>query len=463
MTYPGYFAIGAMPLDESLPIASTSTEIVNSERAYAYAANAGICWLERCDECPPAGVIVPGGPDFVSPIIDPAPWYDVDNPDSWGFLGVVGLDIEGVESSTRQASVTMALTGGGVIGPTYLGPRTMVVRALAIATDECSLSFGLSWLRQQYHEGDDVCGGEPVTFFDCCPCVCDDDSSAGPCWPETYAELAAGPSCDPDYWPDTYDDLMEGPPVEDEEWCLWPVLYRQLVNPPSWLCCIDACVVPYVRQFNNARVTAGPEVLSHPKMNSLGAVAEIEFTVVAAEPEPIAMPSVVASALIGPGELYTDPAPPAPAVDRFARGGVATLPARTRTVTTPTQWRRSTVELVADPRGPILPAQRPRITLVTTQATGQVRLGLWRGDTRVAGYSVPYLPERSVVTISRRSIAVIEGEGERALPGFLRGWDAARWPDDATLELGAYTLTIDQEPAEARQLRVKVSMIPVGQ
>ena len=149
------------------------TEIVNSTRAYAYADYAGLCWLQDCSECDAAAVVTPGFP-YTSPIADPAPWYDENDPDSWGFLGVIGLDVDGADNSTRRSEVNMGLSGVGVIGRQYMAPRTMVVRALAIATDECSLQFGLSWLRQQYATPANECGGDALTFFDCCPCVCPD-------------------------------------------------------------------------------------------------------------------------------------------------------------------------------------------------------------------------------------------------------------------------------------------------
>lgn len=366
--YPGYISIGTEnPLLPGLQV----YEIVNNQRAYAYAAEAGICWLHECDACPQTAVIVPGPSEYVSVAADPAPWYRANNPDSEDFLGVVGLEVTGVEDSTRQATVTMGLTGGGIIGPTYMGPRTLVVRALAIALDECSLQYGLSWLRTQYNTTFNPCSGDPVTFFDCCPCLCESTethenpcwavtyrelrttpacdvvywpktyidiisgppptsdewcdwpkiylrldtgptgwtcSEAGPCWAESYEELRLEPGCDPEYWPDTYGDIIKGPPADSEEWCAWPDHYYTLRSgPPPWSCCVQACIVPYIRQFKNCRVTAGPTVLRHPVMHSMGAMAEIEFTIVAADPTLYSLPYVVPNvgAMLGT-EVITD-------------------------------------------------------------------------------------------------------------------------------------------------------------
>lgn len=296
--------------------------MVNNERAYAYARWAGLTWLSPCDPCDVVELIVGDGSRFQSPVLDPAPWYDPDDPDTWGFLGVVGLEVHGDQDSTRRSNVSMGLSGQGIIGPQYMAPREMTVRALALAQDECSLSRGLLWLRGQYGSSKNPCGGDPMTYFDCCPCVCEDDETpGGPCWAHNYLELRSGPSCDPQWWPATYADVIAGPPAEDEEWCDWPDIYRQLrTGPPAWSCCIDQCVVPYMRQFHNTRVTAGPTILRHPEM-SCGSMVEIEFTIVAADPVPHGMPFMAVREWIGgqaDDELVTDPEPEAAQPDPFA-------------------------------------------------------------------------------------------------------------------------------------------------
>lgn len=71
------------------------------------------------------------------------------------------------------------------------------------------------------------------------------------------------------------------------EWCDWFRNYYQLrVGIPSWTCGTDDCVAYYLRQLANVRVIAGPSVLRRPRMNSCGAMAELEFTIVAANPRP---------------------------------------------------------------------------------------------------------------------------------------------------------------------------------
>src|SRR5262245_1939978 len=545
--YPGYLLLGAGPFETG-----TNYEIVNNARAYAYAYQAGICWLHDCTDCPAVGLVVPGGPVFVSPKDDPAPWYDPDNMDTWGFLGLIGLEVAGAEDSTRKTPVTSALTGGGVIGRSYWGPRTIVVRALAIAIDECSLQAGLEWFQFQTERKKDPCHGDTFTFFDCCPCMCAEDEPQGPCWALIYRELKRGPYCtqpegDPAYldtsgalvhspgvraftpfitwlinirgpadtfggviasryeagvggwilqrhsnvdnvpgglrmawspdditwtevvlnteqvtgdfewlaitanrddgignsiwttstsvdglnwtaadtvthpvahdpalgaftdgevsstgaparlnepvvdgtadlsyyglwdgpfpttgqilyafdpttdydfdaqippttwtgsygnpwtitnpaaltaptegeagawWPDTYLELKTGPPLPDEDWCDWIDIYFELKNGlAGWSCCADMCVVPYYRQFHNARITEGPVVLRHPAMNSQGAMMEVEFTLVAADPQQYGLPAATTRTMIESGTPFSDPAPSVAAPDPFALAG----------------------------------------------------------------------------------------------------------------------------------------------
>ena len=106
MVYPGYLTIGLDdPLDPPYPEAY---EITNNNRALAYAAWAGINWLSDCDECEIIGPVLSDGGVYVSPVADPAPWYHGQRPASAEFLGVIGLQLDGAENSTRTASVTLA-------------------------------------------------------------------------------------------------------------------------------------------------------------------------------------------------------------------------------------------------------------------------------------------------------------------------------------------------------------------
>jgi hypothetical protein len=289
MTYPGYLALG---LDDPFavpPIASV--EVVNNNRAYVYANNVGLPWLTECFECPDLALWATDGVGYTTPVADPAPWYDPAFPESGDFFGVVGLDVVGADSSTRSATVSPALTGGGVIGATYEGPRTMVVRAIAIGLDDCALAYGLRWLNEQYIDVvGDRCNGDPLVFLECCPGFCeDDDTPVGPCWVSTYDELTNGPDgCAPDWWPTTYQELKLGPPYlatgVGGEWCDWVGVYRELKTwLPPWSCCAEMRLIPQIKVFHRTRVVSGPNVLRNPEM-SVGAMAELEFTIASGRP-----------------------------------------------------------------------------------------------------------------------------------------------------------------------------------
>lgn len=454
--YPGWMVIGTQdPIGEP----GDFTEIVNNPRAFAYAMRSGICWLQDCNECDPAALVIPGWP-FVGVKEDPAPWYDPDNPDSWGFLGVVGLDVTGEDSSTRLASVTMGLNNIGTIGPTYMAPRTMVVRALAIATDDCSLKFGMTWLRAQYATQHNPCGGDTMTFFDCCPCVCVDADMPTDCWAENYGELAAEPACDHEWWPELYGDLLTGPPETSDEWCNWITNYRQLnTGPPQWSCCVNDCVAPYYRQFYNVRVTEGPMVLQTPALNSPGALSEIEFTIVAADPVVHGEPTRVAMAMVTGTEPVVEAPPEPPPTNPYAP--VTTMSLMSAGPEAPTaEWVRDTLTL-RHLDAPVLTRMEPRIRIVSAVQSGEIRVGLWAGSTRVAGWLIPFVAAGSQLVIAGRDAYYQSALGYERLPTFVRDWDG-KWPSALSLPFGDYTVTVDQHPAEVVELLVDVLAVPVG-
>jgi hypothetical protein len=515
--YPGFIAIGGD--DPFVDPDSYATEVVNNARAHTYAAEAGLSWLHECEECDSASSVTPGAP-FTSVVADPAPWYDPLNPDSEDFLGVVGIQVDGADSSTRQVNVTMSITGAGMMGRTYMAPRTLVVRALAIAKNECGLQYGLTWLRGRYNVTWNLCGGNVLTFFDCCPCVCEDDSGVpcwaenygefknqpkcvtdtdGPdwpdvytelragspdtavwpnwptsylqmettppgamCWPQLYAGLENGPTGCPQpvstiWWPDTYEEVIVGPPT-DIVWCTWPQTYKRLrTGLPSWSCCLDACVAPYIRQYYNVRVSEGPIVLSRPSLYSCGAVAEIEFSIICGDPAAHSMENRAASVLIQHGSLITDSVSPPPAPSPYPTTIIVPdlpeLPAAS-------SWMRS--EVILNRGEQVLSAIQPRFTVrARGETSGPVRLGLWAGDERLAGYTIPYVHERSAVFIDGTSAyAHVEGDTV-TLPAFVRDWDGS-WPRSVELPNGNYRLTVDQEPDHVVPLVVDVTTIGVG-
>lgn len=160
---PDYFAFAAAA---DVGLVGTFNELVNSARAYGYAQNAGITWLQDCRECTRA---YPAGSSYIRPSNAVwAPWYHPSIPYSDEFLGLIGLEVEGGDDSTRRANVTTTLTGGGTIGAPYYRPRTLVLRALAIATSDCGLQVGLDWMQFTEADEGDPCLPPTLVFYDCC-------------------------------------------------------------------------------------------------------------------------------------------------------------------------------------------------------------------------------------------------------------------------------------------------------
>jgi hypothetical protein len=407
----------------------------------------------------------------------------------------------------------MGISGIGVIGPQYMAPRTMVVRALAIATDECSLQYGISWLRKQYGTEMNPCGGDSLTFFDCCPCVCPDDAPGGPCWAENYGQLKGAPRCltgwwpltyeeetlgppDPmmwwpdDYaeetagnvtvdfwpdtyaeeilgpsstfWPDTYGELITGPPELDDDWCIWIETYRDLrLGPPDWTCCVDACVTPYMRQFHNVRVTEGPMVLQKPVLHSKGAVAEIEFTVVAGDPAVHAMVARSSRAWVTGGDPVLEMTPPiAPLFENPYRPTPAPAPV----VTLPplaSSWVRETLPIKRLTDQVLTGVDALVRVRAAGERSGPVRLGLWAGDHRVGGYTIPFVAEKSSIIVNGSDAFYRTPGGYEPLSAFVRDWDG-KWPRALDLPHGEYTLTVDQDADRPVKLLVDVSLAAVG-
>lgn len=149
-------------------------ELWNSARLQAYLRNVGspfttgasIC---ACETLTPAMVGEPDGV-YTTPDDDPAPWFDPDLPVSGEFLGMMVLDVQGIDGSTRSRNVTNAVGGGGVFGPSRELPRTMTVSGVLIGTSCCGADYGLHWLEEALAGcSGSACGGDCVTVYNCCP------------------------------------------------------------------------------------------------------------------------------------------------------------------------------------------------------------------------------------------------------------------------------------------------------
>lgn len=124
-------------------------------------------------------------------------------------------------------------------------------------------------------------------------------------------------------------------------------------------------------------------------------------------------------------------------------------------------WVRDSVDIGTDRYG-LFDEAIPSIRLRTREAAGRVRLGLWAGTHRMAGWLLPHLPADSILTIEgTRAIGYSNGE-RRVLRNFMRGWDTD-FPERVTLPHGTYRLTLDQDPDRAVDVLVSVTMQALGE
>lgn len=107
---------------------------------------------------------------YVSPVLDPAPWYDVNYPESENFAGFLSTSLEGYDS-TYTRTVTPVLDRGGVIGRLRALPRTLVWRGFLFGKTCCGTAYGLRWLTAILSQADckSECSGEQLEFLICCP------------------------------------------------------------------------------------------------------------------------------------------------------------------------------------------------------------------------------------------------------------------------------------------------------
>jgi hypothetical protein len=406
--YPGYVKWGGT----TMSLASGGTELINNKRTYAYAQAAGITWLQDCFQC----YNLPNAATYVDPINDPAPWYNASKPDTAGFLGLLGIGESGNDTSTRAVSVVNTITTGGVLGRVYFGPRSFLVRVLAIAQSDAALQAGLEWLIAQQAVGDGGCGGANFWFLDACPACTPDDIH--PC--------------------NYYD-------------------YTSVIPPGD-------CVTPLQRQYKEVRFISGPNVISHwSNMNSEGALMDLELVLVAADPRRYGTTisllefSAPGSALAAPAMAMAMAAPADPWTG-LAPTSLLPVAERTPHLALPDEWVRDTESLSVDPV--LMEYFVPTVVLSTgDDAAAQVRVGIWDADgNRVDGFTVPMIPAHCDLVFD--GTATTSTPEPRQLPGFAKGYDGFN-VDWVPLRAGApYTITVDQAAGSEVPLEVAVEATP---
>ncbi|MFI0827305.1 hypothetical protein ACH4Q7_22935 [Streptomyces roseolus] len=145
-------------------------EIANSARLEAYLASVGspLDGAGACS-CPTFSAVLVGDEPYVSPAVDPAPWYDPDVPESGDFTGLMVLTVDGLDDHPVTRTVTRSAAGSAALGPGRVMPRTMTVTALVLAASCCGAQYGLRWLAQALSGCTSGCEGDCLTLFNCCP------------------------------------------------------------------------------------------------------------------------------------------------------------------------------------------------------------------------------------------------------------------------------------------------------
>lgn len=164
-------------------------EVGNSARTLAYLRNGladkmtGHWELGNADECGVLyrlnGAACGSTNNFVSPVADPAPWYDARDRGSAQFLGLVMLDIQGYDSTIKRA-VTNRISGlgGGFFGQQNREPRLWKFRGVLISSGGAGAEYGLRWLTHVLQASCDPCTtcDLKVRLF-CPPEDCSDDQA----------------------------------------------------------------------------------------------------------------------------------------------------------------------------------------------------------------------------------------------------------------------------------------------
>lgn len=149
-------------------------EVWNLARLQAYLANVGtpfstgpdIC---NCEMLTPE-ILGESFPAYQTPALDPAPWFDPDHAVTAEYLGFLPLSVRGVDDNPRGRTVTNAVGGGGVFGPSRALPRTITVTGIIIGTTCCGAEFGMHYLSEVLSGcSGGLCEGDCFEMYNCCP------------------------------------------------------------------------------------------------------------------------------------------------------------------------------------------------------------------------------------------------------------------------------------------------------
>lgn len=152
-------------------------ELINVERLQAYVDHGVVppgVSVSACEECDGlAEAIDPELSPYRTPLMDVAPWVDLEDPDTFDFTGLLPLDITGLDGTTATVAVTETLDGRAVAGRRNRAARQIGVTALLTGRTTEGVNAGLRWLTTLLHrtciDGDDCATGAAVELFTVCP------------------------------------------------------------------------------------------------------------------------------------------------------------------------------------------------------------------------------------------------------------------------------------------------------
>lgn len=161
-----------------------SVEVANHARLHAYlsSVSSSLTWGNVC-RCPTFEAAALGDPPYVSPEVDPAPWWDPDVPASAEYAGFLVLSVEGLDSWPMTRTVTNAVGGGGAFGRARVQAREITVQGLILGASCCGVEYGLHWISEALAGcAETGCGGDCLTLYLCCPPerVVDEESPGSP-------------------------------------------------------------------------------------------------------------------------------------------------------------------------------------------------------------------------------------------------------------------------------------------
>ena len=244
MVYSGYLDLGGR-------------ELINVARTQAYVdLLLPSLTFANCAECDDLNEVL-GHKRYTTPLVDRPSWFDPDNPDTWDFYGLYPLSFEGFEDATTTATVTEFITDGGQVSPPRRATRSIRVTGLLVGLTPAALSTGMVWLRQVLRPGacsssNQGCTGDHLSYFISCPPICLDSPD--------LQQPAPGP--------------VTGEGLNQRE-----------CGTGAIIAPIAACTLAYERHLYNVTVVDGPRITEvYDPM--CGAMAKVEFTLVAGVPSP---------------------------------------------------------------------------------------------------------------------------------------------------------------------------------